>query len=1023
MVQGLLCLALMGQIPSAGVSPEQDDAALRAVFFSNQHQGCAVGDGGVIWTTADAGASWTRQTSPVVGTHQSVWFVNPRVGWIAGGHTKAGSNEACGYVLQTQDGGASWQQLAGQIEPITTSQHFRVRCLPRLKRIRFFTDRIGMAVGQSNRFFPSGVLRTTDGGRSWESVAGPEGSWRCGWFLNPESGIVAGQLNLRAVLQGETLVKPLNQFGGLQAWRDVRLNASGVPGWMVGDGGRVAVSPDGGITWQAPPTMPARRADFVTFRAVTTYGTNVWIAGSPGSVVWHSADGGKTWEGQQTGQSVALRSLHFTDEKHGCAVGDLGVTLMTSDGGETWRAVRGGGRRFCLLVAVPRSERVPLGLVAAQAGEQGYRSAVMIPPRPDVRSAAQSDEAEDRLSEAVVRSFGSRGEYLWQFPIDVAGLDRHESRLVERWQQRTEGRLPDVMLSAFVARLREMRPDVVVLDEEAPDDAAARVVNAAIRRAIALAGDPAWFPEHQQAAGLRPWSPKRVYQRTGDSGGAWTVQPHDLLARRQQTVGTATAISRVVLRKASRSEGCALTRLVPEAAAEITGRSLFAGLKLEPGSASRRRLIPYNARKVEELEAIAVRQRNVASYADRYFRNPRHAAQLVAQLDELRRGLPDAAAATQLQALADRYASVQQFELSAATRRELIKYYPRTPQASAAREWLVHWWGGAEPTWQQLRRTRATGRIDSIRLTAGERPGSVTAPKKVLTPQGFNEDILAAGQSERRSAIVRNRRQSAVHMLKELKAADPLRFQKSSLQMSMAALFRQSGQAASARSICARKDHDAVWQAAASGEMSLNPNIIEPGKAVHRARRAVSPPKLDGILSDACWANAAEMWLRGRTIDTEKGSFTMMSWDDEYLYLAAAVGKHGSTKEVRPQMRGRTYDADFGNHDRIAWFIDVDRDYATWYRLEVDQRGRTADRCWVDDSWNPKWYVAVDADDSHWRVEAAIAWHELIPAAPDRRTTFAVGARRLLPGYGASGWATPGTAEPDPARFGFVQFR
>jgi photosystem II stability/assembly factor-like uncharacterized protein/tetratricopeptide (TPR) repeat protein len=69
-----------------------------------------------------------------------------------------------------------------------------------------------------------------------------------------------------------------------------------------------------------------------------------WAVGDDG-VVWHTIDGGQTWERQPTGVRASLRSLHFVDPFIGFVVGreslphgagSTGVILATRDGGVSW---------------------------------------------------------------------------------------------------------------------------------------------------------------------------------------------------------------------------------------------------------------------------------------------------------------------------------------------------------------------------------------------------------------------------------------------------------------------------------------------------------------------------------------------------------------------------------------------------------------------------------------------------------------------------------------------------------------
>ena len=114
------------------------------------------------------------------------------------------------------------------------------------------------------------------------------------------------------------------------------------------------------------------------FHAVAVQGPHVWIAGSPGTRVFHSPDGGKSWQAFATGQTVPLWRLSFVDDMHGWAVGELGSILATQDGGQTWQVQRSGGRRAALLAVFAEARDVPLEVVADEGAAEGYLAAVEI---------------------------------------------------------------------------------------------------------------------------------------------------------------------------------------------------------------------------------------------------------------------------------------------------------------------------------------------------------------------------------------------------------------------------------------------------------------------------------------------------------------------------------------------------------------------------------------------------------------------------------------------------------------------
>src|SRR5262245_15126159 len=69
-----------------------------------------------------------------------------------------------------------------------------------------------------------------------------------------------------------------------------------------------------------------------------------WAVGDEGAI-WHTIDGGRSWDRQPTGVRASLRSLHFLNPFTGWVVGreelphgsgSVGVILFTRDGGLKW---------------------------------------------------------------------------------------------------------------------------------------------------------------------------------------------------------------------------------------------------------------------------------------------------------------------------------------------------------------------------------------------------------------------------------------------------------------------------------------------------------------------------------------------------------------------------------------------------------------------------------------------------------------------------------------------------------------
>ena len=63
--------------------------------------------------------------------------------------------------------------------------------------------------------------------------------------------------------------------------------------------------------------------------------TDAWAVGNYGAL-YHSSDGGQSWEARDSGTKVPLFSIDFGDAQHGWVVGKSAEILATSDAGKTW---------------------------------------------------------------------------------------------------------------------------------------------------------------------------------------------------------------------------------------------------------------------------------------------------------------------------------------------------------------------------------------------------------------------------------------------------------------------------------------------------------------------------------------------------------------------------------------------------------------------------------------------------------------------------------------------------------------
>lgn len=251
-------------------------------------------------------------------------LLSPQAGWVLHGER----------LLWTEDGGASWQDRTP--EGLATDHILGVDFLDASQ------GWLARQTAQADSLPVLSVLRTTDGGASWQASPLP---------LSPEDAFTIAAASPHFI-------------DSRTGWIALKVQ-SGINFSL----GRLFATQDGGVTWQErtlPLGEPVRFVD-------RTHG---WVVGGPsGEQLFHTLDGGVTWQAQSlplpdpAGYEAAYLGLpQFTDALHG----RLPVTLAgseasqlalfeTSDGGATWHLAA----RQALDASTPPASALPFSLEAS----------------------------------------------------------------------------------------------------------------------------------------------------------------------------------------------------------------------------------------------------------------------------------------------------------------------------------------------------------------------------------------------------------------------------------------------------------------------------------------------------------------------------------------------------------------------------------------------------------------------------------------------------------------------------------
>jgi photosystem II stability/assembly factor-like uncharacterized protein len=1043
---------LMQQVPAQAKDAEpprplaatmRDDAALSDVFFIERAIGWAVGDRGVILHTRDAGTTWQQQTSPVECSLKSVFFLDAVRGWAVGGVHKPFSPSTSGIVLRTADGGTTWTVAVAAEQGL----------LPALRGVRFFNSRQGVAFGAASPPIPSGVFTTHDGGLTWHPLSSSAaGDWLAGDFLAPDAGAVAGPNGRFAMIAHTEVIDSPLATGTLRSLRAMRL-VEPTGGWLVGDGGLVATTNDLGRRWQTPPgALPGGAADLFDFRAISVIGSHVWIAGSPGSQVFHSADGGATWQAFATGIATPLSAIVFVDERHGWAAGALGVILATQDGGRTWQEQRSGGKRAALLGFFGRANDVPLELLAEQGAAEGYLAAIDVVFRASPSEGAGGPldaTAQDRARDAMLLSGATSADTAWRFPLPPNYLSLDARELAAALNRANDGRALERLVSRFVRQLRTWRPDVVVTHHGRGDlgEPVGTLVQQAALGAIAAAADSQQFPE-LVAIGLAPWQVKRIYGLLpSGAAGVEKLSTGQFSPQLGATLADWSAPARRLVHATDfhppdKYEFDLLTLTDGAAggdASQPAGRGLLRGIALSPGGEARRQISSMPAGNIDEFRRLAMRKRHLQELLDRSEGN----AAWAAQISHMTEGLAPAGGGELMFQLGKGYRTTGRLDLAADSYYLLARTYPDHPLAEQALRWLVQFYASSEAATRLSllaagNDSRQAQSESEIRNPKSEIESGVNPIRQASTNTPLTNDTPPTLGLSRDERLRRT-----VELGKYLETARPALYAEPAVRFSIVSAERQLGFANPAKryflSLKPLPETDS-WRRCAMTEQWLDePSNSPPPKVLGHCRPAARPPHLDGKLDEPLWATAEVLPLGvangplpvgpTRMTTTEKSNDetsvtagVRLVYDQQFLYLAAQFPKIDGG-DYRPDDRPRPRDADLSAHDRVALRFDADRDYASHFELVVDHRGWTAEVNWSDSTWDPNWYVAAAADDVNWTIEAAIPLAELTTAAPSPKQVWALAVRRTIPRVGFESWAN-GTASDDnsPNLYGLLIF-
>lgn len=351
------------------------------LHFYDELMGVCVGLSNIVVRTTDGGLSWDSIPS------NSTYIMNSL-------DAQGDVLVACGWwgrTIRSTDAGLTWTELQ-----VGSTEHRSISLLPsgqavmgtdgrihgsddlgltwairhlgtyhtRLNKVSFMDADTGVAVGwQTTGGLESGLIRTTDGGRTWTNagtgglgvhvnptgqgclgggsgafartangfatrtpVTGPNVAIRCTWTIDANTHFVAGGAVqggiYRTTNAGSSWTRVLD-VGNItisDLWFTSPQN-----GYAVGEYGDNYRTTDGGTTWEPMTGTPGGHTVFFLDE------DHGWMK------YRRTMDGGATWTDINGAQSTM--SMFFTTVDTGYTVTYTGQTVKTVDGGLTWETV------------------------------------------------------------------------------------------------------------------------------------------------------------------------------------------------------------------------------------------------------------------------------------------------------------------------------------------------------------------------------------------------------------------------------------------------------------------------------------------------------------------------------------------------------------------------------------------------------------------------------------------------------------------------------------------------------------
>ncbi|KXK55629.1 MAG: serine/threonine protein kinase with PASTA sensor(s), partial [Chlorobi bacterium OLB5] len=273
---------------------------LNSVFFIDQFKGFACGERGILLKSTNSGINWSISNLGQNYSLKKIKFINNLTGFIAGGDVIPN-----GVIIRTTDGGSSWQTVYNDSSSLSS--------------INFINNNTGWAAGTYGYY-----LKTTNSGSNWVRSRFETMNLNEIYFIDNNTGFIGRNSGLYISTNGglNWLQSSTNQTVSIQYTGNTVYAYTRTSNAFF-----LLKSTNSGSNWQQIQVSGGQYLNMHFYNEQTG-----WIIS--GSSIRKTTNGGINWVNQTSGSnSIYGIGINFIDNNNGWCVGLYGGIMRTTTGG------------------------------------------------------------------------------------------------------------------------------------------------------------------------------------------------------------------------------------------------------------------------------------------------------------------------------------------------------------------------------------------------------------------------------------------------------------------------------------------------------------------------------------------------------------------------------------------------------------------------------------------------------------------------------------------------------------------